>query len=67
MTGIGKDGKPFIVDNLKDWLLGVPGAYGNLQIMGTSNVAFPQQTPKFAVELIEQALENIEHPNADAR
>ena len=32
MTGIGKNGKPFVVDNLKDWLFGVPGAHGNLQM-----------------------------------
>lgn len=67
MTGIGKDGKPFIVDNLKDWLFGVPGAHGNLQLMGNTAVTFPPQTPKFAVELIEEAFKSLENPDLDAR
>lgn len=67
MTGIGKDGKPFVVDNLKDWLFGVPGAHGNLQMMGTSAVTFPPQTPKFAIDLIEQTFKNLEHPDLGER
>ena len=63
MTGIGKDGKTFKVDNLKDWLFGVPGAHGNLQIIGNTVVTFPPQTPKYAVELIEQAFNSLEHPD----
>ncbi len=67
MTGIGKDGKPFTVDNLKDWLFGVPGAHGNLHIMGTIAVTLPPQTPKFAAELIEQVLDGLAHPDAGER
>ena len=60
MTGIGKNGKPFVVDNLKDWLFGVPGAHGNLQITKNNEVALPPQTPKYAVELIEEAFKHLE-------
>lgn len=67
MTGIGKDGKPFVVDNLKDWLFGVPGTHGNLQMMGTVAVILPPQTPKFAVELVEQAFKNLEYPDFGER
>ena len=67
MTGIGKDGKPFAVDNLKDWLFGVPGTHGNLQMMGTAAVTFPPQTPKFAVELVEQAFKDLEYPDFGER
>lgn len=67
MIGIGKDGKPFIVDNLKDWLFGVPGAHGNLQMMGTTAVIFPPQTPKFAIDLIKQAFRNLEYPDYGER
>lgn len=61
MMGKGKDGKPFIVDNLKDWLFGVPGTHGNLQMMGTNSIALPPQTPKFAVQLLEKAFKEMEH------
>ena len=67
MTGIGKDGKPFVVDNLKDWLFGVPGTHGNLQMLGTVAVTLPPQTPKFAVELVEQALKDLEYPDFGER
>lgn len=67
MTGIGKDGEPFVVDNLKDWLFGVPGAHGNLQMMGTVAVIFPPQTPKFAIDLIEQTFKDLEHPDLGER
>lgn len=67
MIGKGKDGKPFIVDNLKDWLFGVPGTHGNLQMIGNSAIVFPPQTPEFAVQLIEQALKSIEYPDFGER
>lgn len=67
MTGIGKDGKPFVVDNLKDWLFGVPGTHGNLQMMGTSAVTFPPQTPKFAIDLIKQTFKDLEYSDPDER
>lgn len=67
MTGIGKDGKPFVVDNLKDWLFGVPGTHGNLQMMGTGAVTFPPQTPKFAIDLVEQVIKDLEHPDLGER
>ena len=67
MTGIGKDGRIFTVDNLKDWMFGVPGATGNLHMMGTTAITFPPQTPEFAVELVEQALKNIEYPDYGER
>ena len=62
MTGIGRDGKPFIVDNLKDWLFGVPGAHGNLQMIGTTAIVLPPQTPQFAVDLIEKTLNGMAYP-----
>ena len=62
MTGKDKNGKPILVDNLKDWLFGVPGAHGNLQMMGSSAVTLPPQTPDFAVRLIEDTLKDIEYP-----
>lgn len=67
MMGKRKDGMPFIVDNLKDWLFGVPGTHGNLQIMGNSAIVFPPQTPEFAVQLIEKALKSIEYPGFGER
>lgn len=67
MTGIGKDGRPFVVDNLKDWLFGVPGARGNLQMMGTTAVTLPPQTPKVAIDLVEKTLSDIEYPDLDER
>lgn len=67
MTGIGQDGKIFAVDNLKDWLFGVPGTHGNLQMMGTSAVTFPPQTPQFAIDLIEQVFKDLEHPDLGER
>jgi len=67
MTGIGRDGKPFIVDNLKDWLFGVPGARGNLQMMGTTAVTLPPQTPKIAVEIIEQVVSDLFHLDLGVR
>ena len=67
MTGIGKDGKPFTVDNLKDWLFGVPGAHGNLQMMGTNAIAFPPQTPKFAVEMVKEVLNDLAYPGICGR
>ena len=67
MTGKNKDGKPIVVDNLKDWLFGVPGAHGNLQMMGSAAVTLPPQTPEFAVNLIENAFKDIEYPNSDGR
>ncbi len=67
MTGIGKDGKPFVVDNLKDWLFGVPRAHGNLQMMGTDAIAFPPQTPVFAIKMIEQVLEDLSYPSVSGR
>lgn len=67
MIGIDKDGKTFVVDNLKDWLFGVPGTHGNLQMMGTGAVTFPPQTPKFAVDLIEKTLKDLAHPDLGGR
>ncbi len=67
MTGVGKNGKPFVVDNLKDWLFGVPGAHGNLQMMGTAAVTLPPQTPKIAVEMIEQVMNDLVHPDVGGR
>lgn len=65
MMGIGEDGETFIVNNLADWLFGVPGAYGNLQIEGKKFIALPPQTPEFAKKLIEHILKNIEYPGFD--
>ncbi len=62
MVGIGKDGKAFVVDNLKDWLFGVPGAHGNLSMVGNVAIALPPQTPQFAVDLITQTLNGMAYP-----
>ena len=67
MTGIGKDGKKFPVENLKDWMFGVPGTHGNLQLMGNNAVTFPPQTPKFAVEIVEKALRGVKNPEHEER
>ncbi len=67
MTGRDKNGKPILVDNLKDWLFGVPGAHGNLQMEGASTVILPPQTPDFAVRLIEDTFRDIEYPNSEGR
>ena len=67
MTGRDRAGKPIVVDNLKDWLFGVPGAAGNLQMEGISTVTLPPQTPEFAVKLIEDTFRDIEYPNTDGR
>lgn len=58
MTGVTKDGKTIKVDNLKDWLFGVPRAHGNLKVAKSGTVIFlPPQTPKEAVRLIEGAVQ----------
>lgn len=62
MMGIGEDGEAFTVNNLADWLFGVPGAYGNLQIRKNRFVILPPQTPQFATNLINQVLKHIEYP-----
>lgn len=67
MIGKSKDGKTFVVNNLQDWLFGVPGAYGNLNMMGTNAVTFPPQTPKFAIDLVEKAFKEIEDPDRGGR
>ncbi len=64
MLGVRKDGKTFVVDNLKDWLFGVPGAHGNLQMMGNDTITFPPQTPKFAVDMVEEILNGLVYPGA---
>lgn len=63
MTGISKEGETFVVDNLKDWLFGVHGATGNLKIIGIDTLIFPPQTPKFAIDLIQQTFESLENPS----
>lgn len=68
MTGKDENGNPIVVDNLKDWLFGVPGAHGNLRITkGNNVVVFPPQTPQFAVELLEQTIRNIINPDYGER
>ncbi len=67
MTGRDRSGKPIVVNNLKDWLFGVPGTPGNLQMEGISTVTLPPQTPEFAVKLIEDTFRDIEYPNTDGR
>lgn len=68
MTGKDENGNPIVVNNLEDWLFGVPGANGNLMITkGNNELAFPPQTPKFAVELLEQTLRNIINPDYGER
>lgn len=62
MQGITEDGRIIQVDNLKDWLFGVPGVFGNLKFT-EGKILFPPQTPKFAVELVKEALRNIEYPD----
>lgn len=62
MVGRDKDGNTILVDNLKDWLFGVPGASGNLHLEGNSIATLPPQTPEFAVRLIEDTLKDIEYP-----
>lgn len=69
-TMMGKDekGNLIVVDNLKDWMFGVPGAHGNLRITKeNATVAFPPQTPKFAVEVIDQTFRNITNPDYGER
>ncbi len=59
MTGRTEDGKTIIVDNLKDWLFGVPGAPGNLRIkVSSKKIVLPPQTPPEAVNLIEKIVNN---------
>ena len=67
MIGELKDGKTFVVDDLQEWLFGVPGARGNLHMMGTIAVTFPPQTPKFAIELVEKTFKEREDPNRGGR
>ena len=67
MVGRDKDGNTILVDNLKDWLFGVPGASGNLHLEGNSIATLPPQTPDFAVKLIKDAFRDIEYPKSDGR
>lgn len=62
MTGVTEDGKIIQVDNLKDWLFGVPGAHGNLKITNSGKVLLlPPQTPLEAVRLIEDTVQEKFH------
>lgn len=56
MTGITEQGKIIKVDNVKDWLFGVPGAHGNMQMMGTNAIAFPPQTPTIVTDIVKKAI-----------
>ncbi len=68
MTGKDEKGKTIVVDNLKDWMFGVPGAHGNLRITkGNTAVVLPPQTPKFAVEVIEQTFRKFINPDYGER
>ena len=67
MVGRDKDGNTIVVDNLKDWLFGVPGASGNLHLEGNSTATLPPQTPEFAVKLIEDTFRDIEYPKSEGR
>ena len=67
MTGTTKNGRKLEVDNLKDWLFGVPGTYGNMKMIGDTAIAFPPQTPEFAVNLIRKAISDLEYPELDER
>lgn len=59
MTGRDDDGNIIKVDNLKDWLFGVPGTPGNLKIRYSDRkILLPPQTPLEAVNLIEEILNN---------
>lgn len=59
MIGKTTDGKVIQVDNVKDWLFGVPGIHGNMQMMGTTGIAFPPQTPNIVLEIVQKALDNL--------
>lgn len=59
MTGITEEGKIIKVDNVKDWLFGVPGAHGNMQMMGTNAVAFPPQTPTVVTDIVKKAIMSL--------
>ena len=59
MTGITEEGKVIKVDNVKDWLFGVPGVHGNMQMMGTNAVAFPPQTPTVVTDIVKKALMSL--------
>lgn len=59
MAGKTKDGKIIQVDNLNDWLFGVPGAFGNLYVsVDGSEILLPPQTPTEVVNLIENIVKN---------
>ena len=45
----------------------MPGAHGNLQMMGTDGIAFPPQTPEFAIKMVEQVLEDLTYPGVSGR
>lgn len=63
MTGKAKNGYIIPVDNLKNWLFGVPGAHGNLKLTKRNQLQLPPQTPDFAVNLVKDTIQNIEYPN----
>ena len=67
MTGTTKNGRKLEVDNLKDWLFGVPGTYGNMKMIGDTAIAFPPQTPSFAVDLVRKAISDLEYPDFSDR
>ena len=58
MVGVSKEGKKIVVNNLSKWLFGVPGARGNLIIIGADGyIRLPSSTPYEAVELIVSILQ----------
>ena len=59
MTGRDDDGNIIKVNNLKDWLFGVPGTPGNLKIRYSDRkILLPPQTPLEAVNLIEKIIQS---------
>ena len=67
MTGIDENGKKINVDNLEDWLFGVPGADGNLQFIGNNSIQLPPQTPKKVIDIVKQCVKSLEYSSLELR
>ena len=67
MTIKNKNGVYTNVDRLVDWMFGVNGKRGYMQMKGNVAFTFPPQTPDYPLELIRGAFRRMEDPDYGVR
>ena len=67
MTIKNKNGVYTNVDRLVDWMFGVNGKRGYMQMKGNVAFTFPPQTPDYPLELVRGAFRRMEDPDYGVR